>query len=139
MSAEAAIDSHDYRIPESYERFLEDLRSAARITGKPIISPKLFCSALNMDIQSLATKAHVHRVTITRAQGAEKLQGYLRDAMRVLGAATDINGAFKDAVFWFRNEPISTFDYRTPEQLVSEGRTEDLLSYIQSLKAGATG
>ncbi|MCK0768117.1 MULTISPECIES: hypothetical protein [Chromohalobacter] len=63
----------------------------------------------------------------------------LRDAIRVLGVAADINGNLPDALFWFRNEPIPPFDYQTPEQLVSAGRTDDLVRYVQSLKAGVTG
>ncbi|MCA8157988.1 DUF2384 domain-containing protein, partial [Burkholderia contaminans] len=31
------------------------------------------------------------------------------------------------------------FDYKTAEQLVSEGRTEDLLRYVTSLEAAAAG
>lgn len=142
MTAEALrdpIESSDYRVPESFERFLQDLKTAARPDGQPIISPRLFASALSMDIQALASRAHVHRTTIARAAGAEKLQTFLRDAIRVLAAATDINGDLPGALFWFRNEPISTFDYQTAEELVSDGRSDDLLRYIRSLQAGVVG
>lgn len=139
MSAEAITEPSDYDAPDTFSQFLADLKARARQTKSPIISPKMFCLALGMDVQTLATRAHVHRVTINRAQGAEKLQAYLRDAVRVMGAAADINGSFQDAAFWFRNEPISAFDFKTPEQLVSEGRAEDLLRYVQSLHAGAAG
>lgn len=139
MSTEALRDPTEYHAPASFERFVSDLRNSARAGGEPIINPRLFASALGMDIQTLAARAHVHRTTITRAHGAEKLQAFLRDALRVLGAAADINGNLPDALFWFRNEPISTFDYQTPEQLVSTGRADDLLRYVQSLKAGVVG
>ncbi|MGM0521997.1 MAG: DUF2384 domain-containing protein, partial [Pseudomonadota bacterium] len=46
---------------------------------------------------------------------------------------------FHDALFWFRNEPIGAFDYKTPEQLVSEGRADDLLRYVKALQAGVVG
>jgi hypothetical protein len=132
-------DPAEYQAPASFERFVADLRASARAGGEPIINPRLFASALGMDIQTLAARAQVHRTTIARAQGAEKLQAFLRDAIRVLGAAADINGNLPDALFWFRNEPISLFDYQTPEQLVSAGRTDDLLRYVQSLNAGVVG
>lgn len=128
-----------YRVPDSFERFLADLKDVAREERHPLINPKLFASALSIDIQTLASQAQVHRTTISRAQGAEKLQRYLRDALRVLGAAADINGDFHDALFWFRNEPLGALDYKTPEQLVSEGRSNDLLRYVQSLQAGVVG
>ncbi|MBB3192571.1 DUF2384 domain-containing protein [Halomonas cerina] len=139
MSADAAIDPDEYQAPETYERFVEDLRRSATAAGKPIIDPRLFARALGMDLQALAADAHVHRVTVSRAQGSEKLQGFLREALQVLSAAAVINGDFRHALFWFRNEPISAFDYQTPERLVSEGRTQDLMRYIQALRAGAVG
>lgn len=139
MSAEVITEPADYDAPDTFDQFLTDLKARARQDKSPIISPSMFCRALSMDIQTLAVRAHVHRVTVSRAQGSEKLQAYLRDALRVMGAAADINGSFQDAAFWFRNEPIGGFDFRTPEQLVSEGRAEDLLRYVQSLRAGAAG
>lgn len=139
MSAEALIDPDEYQAPETYERFVQDLQQSATAAGKPIIDPRLFARALSMDLQALAADAHVHRVTLSRAQGSEKLQGFLREALQVLRAATDINGDFRVALFWFRNVPIDAFDYLTPERLVSEGRTRDLVRYVQSLKAGAVG
>ncbi|WP_136069130.1 DUF2384 domain-containing protein [Modicisalibacter radicis] len=139
MSAEAIIEPSDYDAPDTFDQFIADLKARARRAKSPIISPRMFCLALGMDVQTLAARAHVHRVTVNRAQGAEKLQAYLRDAVRIMGAAAEINGSFHDAAFWFRNEPVSAFDYKTPEQLVSEGRTEDLLRYVQSIGAGAAG
>ncbi len=139
MSAEAIVDSAHYDTPETFEQFLEDLKARARQDKSPIISPRMFCLALGMDVQTLASRAHVHRVTISRSQGADKLQGYLRDSLRVMSAAAELNGKFQDTAFWFRNEPIAVFDYRTAEELVSEGRTEDLLRYVQSLQAGVAG
>ncbi|MCS2608457.1 DUF2384 domain-containing protein [Halomonas dongshanensis] len=142
MTTEAlheSLELSSYRAPESFDHFVQDLKTAARPDGQPIISPRLFASALSMDLQILAKRAHVHRTTIARAAGSEKLQSFLRDAMRVLAAATDINGNFHDALFWFRNEPISAFDYKTPEQLVSDGRSEDILRYVCALQAGAVG
>ncbi|MCG7602127.1 DUF2384 domain-containing protein [Halomonas sp. McH1-25] len=139
MSAEAIIEPSGYEAPDTFDQFIFDLKARARHDKSPIISPKMFCLALGMDVQTLAARAHVHRVTVNRAQGAEKLQAYLRDAVRVMSAAAELNGAFQDAAFWFRNEPISAFDFKTPEQLVSEGRAEDLLRYVQSLIAGAAG
>ncbi|GAA5172819.1 hypothetical protein [Modicisalibacter zincidurans] len=139
MSAEAISEPADYDAPDTFDQFLADLKARARQDKSPIISPRMFCRALGMDIQTLAARAHVHRVTVNRAQGSEKLQAYLRDAVRVMGAAADINGRFQDAAFWFRNEPVGAFDFKTPEQLVSEGRAEDLLRYVQSLMAGAAG
>jgi hypothetical protein len=57
----------------------------------------------------------------------------------VIRAACDLSGDFGKSVFWYRNEPLPPFGYKTAEQLVSEGRTDDVLRYVESLEAGAAG
>ena len=103
------------------------------------MSPKRFSEALHIDLQTLAEQAHVHRNTITRAPGSRGVQDFLREALRVIKAATDLNGDLNKALFWYRNEPLSVFGYKTAERLVSEGRTDDLLRYVASIEAGAAG
>lgn len=63
----------------------------------------------------------------------------LREANRVITAAACVHGDATVAAIWFRNERLSTFAFKTAQQLVREGRTEDVLSYLTSLDAGATG
>ena len=62
-----------------------------------------------------------------------------RDATRVIKAATDVNGDVHRASSWYKDEPLSAFASKTAEQLVREGRTEDVLHYLVSLEAGAAG
>ena len=103
------------------------------------ISPKRYGLILRVDMQTLAAKAHVHRNTISRAPDAESVQRYLRESVRVMRAAVDIAGSVEQAIYWFKNNPLPVFDYKTPLDLVSEGRTEVLVRYIQSLQAGFVG
>ncbi len=105
----------------------------------PSISPKRFGLVFRLDMQTLAAQAHVHRNTVRLAPDSEAIQSHLRDAVRVLRAATDICGSIEKAIYWFKNHPLPTFDYKTPQTLVSEKRTEALIRYIQSLQAGYTG
>ncbi|KUZ26827.1 DUF2384 domain-containing protein [Burkholderia territorii] len=118
-----------------FDQFMASLRDPA--STAPIISARRFAAALHIDIQTLARLAHVHRNTINRLPGAESVQKYLREALRIIRAATDISGDVENALFWYRNEPLPIFDYKTAEQLMSDGRAEDLLRYVVSLKAGA--
>ena len=67
------------------------------------------------------------------------LRADLRESVRVIRAATDIAGRVENAIFCFKNNPLPVFDYKTPQDLVSEGRTEALVRYIQSLQAGFIG
>ncbi|HEY4367104.1 MAG TPA: hypothetical protein VGN07_07685 [Steroidobacteraceae bacterium] len=94
---------------------------------------------LDIEKQQLAELAHVHRNTVSRMPRSPQLQKFLRESIRVLAAATDFNGSSKKAAFWFRNQPIADFGYRTAEALVSEGRADDVLRYIEILDAGSAG
>lgn len=121
----------------NFEQFMQALREPQE--GASVLSPKRFAQLLNIDLQTLAAQAHVHRNTISRAPGTESVQRFLREALRVIRAATDLCGDVVQAVFWYRNEPLPAFGYRTAEQLVSDGRTDDVLRYVLSLEAGAAG
>lgn len=57
---------------------------------------------------------------------------------RVLLAAEAISGDRDKAVAWLQ-EPIATFGGKTALELVAEGRTDDLLGYIQSFESGYVG
>jgi hypothetical protein len=121
----------------TYQHLVEFLRDPEE--PAPVLSPKRFSQAMHIDLQTLAEQAHVHRNTISRAPGSRGVQEFLREALRVIKAATDLNGDLNKALFWYRNEPLSVFGYKTAERLVSEGRTDDLLPYMASLQAGAAG
>ena len=122
---------------KNFQGFLDFLRDGE--VGAAALSPKRFSEVFSMDLQTLAAQAHVHRNTVSRAPASESVQRFLREALRVIRAAADLSGDVDRALFWYRNEPLPPFGYKTAEQLVSEGRTEDLLRYIESLEAGAAG
>ena len=103
------------------------------------ISPELYAKKLALDKRRLAELAHVHRNTVGRMPKSPQLQKYLRESIRVLAAANDLVGSASKAAFWFRNQPLSDFSYKTAEVLVSEGRAEDVLRYIDMLSAGSAG
>ena len=125
------------KLGDTYEQFVDFLREAD--TPAPMLSPRRFCQALHIDLQNLAEQAHVHRNTIARAPGSRGVQDFLREALRAIKAATDVNGNLNNALFWYRNEPLAAFGYKTAERLVSEGRADDLLRYVASIEAGAAG
>jgi len=134
MTNEVVESPFVYGTYENFVDYLKDPDSTA-----PLLSPKRFSQALHIDLQTLAEQARVHRNTITRAPGSRGVQNHLREALRLIKAATDLNGDLARALFWYRNEPLSAFGYKTAEQLLSEGRTEDLLRFLSSLEAGAAG
>lgn len=122
---------------KNFDGLMDFLRD--REIGGVALSPKRFCEVFNIDPQTLAAQAHVHRSTLDHAPASESVQRFLRETLRVIRAATELSGDVERALFWYRNEPLQPFGYKTAEQLVSEGRGDDLLRYIASLEGGVAG
>jgi hypothetical protein len=136
----AEITNQAAESPLLFERDFDRFMNFLHVEANPAsISPKRFGQVLSMDMRTLAAHARVHRNTISRAPDAESLQCYLRGSVRVMRAAVDIAGSVEKAIFWFKNNPLPAFDYKAPQDLVSEGRTDALIRYIQSLQAGFAG
>ncbi|MCA8323788.1 hypothetical protein [Burkholderia cepacia] len=72
-------------------------------------------------------------------QSSEGLRALSQEGRRVIQTAIGVSGDVQSALLWYCNEQLSPFDCKTAEQLVAEGRVDDLLRYIASLEAGATG
>lgn len=52
-------------VPASFEAFLNSLREPDTLA--PVLSARRYVAALNIDLQTLADQAHVHRNTVARA------------------------------------------------------------------------
>src|ERR1700677_3424111 len=91
----------------SFDQFMTSLRDPD--SAAPIVSARRFGDALHIDLQTLAQQAHVHRNTLSRQPASESVQRFLREALRVIRAATDISGDVNQALFWYRNEPLPVF------------------------------
>jgi hypothetical protein len=122
-----------------FDRNFDEFMNFLNSESSPSISPKRFGLVFRVDMQTLAAQAHVHRNTVRLAPDTETIQSHLRESVRVMRAAADISGSIEKAIYWFKNHPLPTFDYKTPQDLVSEKRTEALIKYIQSLQAGYSG
>lgn len=61
------------------------------------------------------------------------------EALHVVRAALDLAWDVGRAISKYRNEPLPPFGNKTAEQLVTEGRTEDVLRSVRPLEAGAAG
>lgn len=121
--------------PTNFAGLMDALKEVNRV----MFSPERFLKVFSMDQQTLALRAHVHRNTVRNAPESEKVQAYIRDSVKVLRAVTDMGTDVTNAIFWFKNEPLSTFNYKTAEEVVSEGKTEQLIAFLQSWGAGAQG
>ncbi len=104
----------------------------------PYISPKRLSAALGVPAQSFAALTGIHRNTL-RNPASERLQGKLREILKAITAAAELTGDVEKAIYWYRNEPIGDYGYRTAAELVAQGRLDAVLAYIADLGDGATG
>lgn len=114
--------------------FVESLREPRT----PYISPKRFSEALGVQVTSLAGLAGVHRNTL-RNPASERLQDKLREMVKAISAAAAVTGDIDKALYWYRNEPIGDYGYKTAAELVAEGHLEAVLAYLRDLENGANG
>lgn len=104
------------------------------------LSPTKFIDLLKIDIATFAARAHVHRNTVARAPDSSTVQEHIRQNMRVIKAAYDLNGGeIQKALVWFKNEPLREFDYKTPEMVVAEGRADAVIKLLEMYEVGAAG
>jgi hypothetical protein len=116
-----------------------DVLESTRDPGTSRFSASSVAAILGLQQQDLAELAGVHRNTLRTHPESPRLQSALRDLMRVLSAATAVEPDPQRAVFLVKNVPIPAFRHKTLLQLVKEGRTEDVIGYLESISAGFVG
>jgi hypothetical protein len=104
----------------------------------PYISPQRLSKALGVTVANLAGLTGVHRNTL-RNPASERLQGRMREMVKVISAATELTGELDKAIYWYRNEPIADYGHRTAAELVADGKVEAALAYLRDLENGARG
>lgn len=62
----------------------------------------------------------------------------MQDVERVITAAEAVSGDHDKAVWWL-SQPLATFGGKTALQLIAEGRTDDLIGYVESFESGYVG
>ena len=105
----------------------------------PNLSPSRFAERLHLQMQDLAAMAGVHRNTLQSNPDSARVQAGLRNLARVYAAALQIQPDETRAVFFLSNTPIPTFKFKTALQLVQEGRTDDVIAYLDSIASGFVG
>jgi len=112
---------------------------SVRESGTSRFSATSVADVLGLQYQDLASLAGVHRNTLRTHPESPRLQAALRDLMRVLSAAMDVQPDREKAIFMVKNEPIAAFRHKTLLQLVQAGRTDDAIDYLESIGGGFIG
>lgn len=123
------------KLPRTFPKLMHELQ----VPGTLSLSSRVFSKIMHISIQQLATLSGVHRSTLQRSPDNPQAQQFMRECLQVIRAAEDIAGDLPKAIFWFKNEPLRDFGYRTPEHVVAEGKTTNLLNYLESVESGFQG
>lgn len=117
----------------------DDVLESVREPGTVNLSPSLIADHLQLPLQDLATMARVHRNTVRLHPESPRMQSFLRDVMRVLSAASQMQPDVDRAWFLIKNAPIPEFGHRPLLTVVAEGRTDDAVTYLESVSSGFVG
>lgn len=103
----------------------------------PGLSPDRIAATLHVPLSEIARVTDVHRNTLTRSPASPKVQARLGEMMRILSDAADLlGGDLVKATVWFRHQPLSGFDGRTAEELVTAGHARAVLAHLAMLRDG---
>ncbi len=106
--------------------------------SEPLVSAQRYMELLDLGPDTFAMHAGVDREAVCQTPESPRIQQHLRDNIRRLRAAYDAAGGDMDRTLrWFRHEPLAAFDNHTAQDLVTDGRTDDVVRFVESLKAGA--
>lgn len=126
------------QVPLTHNAMVSGFVDSLQEPRTPYISPKRLSKALGVKVANLAQLTGVHRNTL-RNPASERLQGRMREMVKVISAATELTGDVDKAIYWYRNEPIADYDYRTAAELVADGQAEAVLAFLRDLENGARG
>lgn len=91
-----------------------------------------------MSIMQFAETAGLTRETVYRAtrRTAPKTQARATEMLEIIGRIAEWAGGEKQAMAWYRAEPLPAFGGRTAESLVKEGRSSAVRDYLDHIAMG---
>ena len=103
------------------------------------INPRSLGDYLHLEVGALSRLAHINRNTLTRNPTSSKVQEALRPVVEILSIATELTASQGKAVAWFLHQPLVDFDFKTPQELVTDGEAEAVKAHLRMLAHGVYG
>lgn len=102
----------------------------------PFLSARRVSALLGITQSELAKLVGVARNTLTAKSGARKVDLALSPVVRILAMATEMAGDEHRAVIWFKHQPIPGWAGKTAYDLVAEGKSDKVLTYLEAVRSG---
>ena len=105
---------------------------------KGIVVVERVAKRFGMSKQQIAETIGVAPETVYRATRATapKTQARATEMLEIVGRIADWAGGERQAMAWYRAEPIAAFGGRTAESLVKEGRAAAVRDYLDHIATG---
>ena len=103
-----------------------------------VFSPTLVAGALRTTKSEVAGTLGLGKDAFRRTSRvrARKTQVRLRQMLEILNRVEAVTGSPLAAYAWFRAEPLPGFGGATPDQLVREGRADQVHAHLNRVMAG---
>lgn len=127
---------------EGYPGRSVPLRGARMVTAfvdaQGHVSVDRVAEGLGLSKLQLAETIGIKRDTLYRPARleAEKVQARAMEMLEILGRIADWAGGEKQALAWYRAEPLPAFGGRTAESLVKEGKAAAVRDYLDHVAVG---
>ena len=115
------------------------LEAGAVNFGEPqssFLSSRRVCDLLGVSQAELAKLIGVARNTLSAKSGARKVDIALSPVVRILAMATEMTGSENRAAIWFKHQPIPGWAGKTAYDLVTDGKADKVLVYLEAVRAG---
>lgn len=89
-----------------------------------------------MTLDALAALIGVDRSMLTATAGTRTANPALGTLVRILTTATEMAGNSERAAIWFKHQPLPGWNGKTGYDLVSEGRADDVVAYLEAVRSG---
>jgi hypothetical protein len=111
---------------------------SAFVDDKGFVSVDRVAERFGMSKIQLAETIGVKRETVYRTARLEapKTQARATEMLEIVGRIIDWAGGERQAMAWYRAEPIAAFGGRTAESLVKEGKASAVRDYLDHVATG---
>ncbi len=119
------MDTHVEFINEVMSR--DGMVGATRMAKVLRITKKELAVAVGLSVDAVSKRSRA---------GGRATQTRLRDTVEILNRVSDWSGSPGRAFAWFRSQPLPSFGDKTAEDLLKEGRAEDVKAYLSRIAEG---
>ena len=102
----------------------------------PFLSVGRVTALLGVTNSELAKLIGVARNTLAAKSGARKVDQALSPVVRILAMSAEMAGDESRAAIWFKHQPIPGWAGKTAYDLVSEGKSDKVLAYLEAVRSG---